>query len=175
MTIREKIIRTLGGCSVAFDKDVVDSLEKRVQNASLGEGKRSNPEGLAFIVARNWAISEVRRIASGARRQAKELIAQDEARKENELYERCLKEFDRIYFQLLPKLRQSQPQQLCIVRLICFDGLAGEKLEKALPDTSREQRYKWKARGYKLILTHASEELKEYLLRFVMEGTEYKK
>lgn len=177
MTTRETIIRTLGSYSAAFDESVVDMLDKRVQSATLKDvpdKKSFNPTALAFTIAKNWAIDEQRRIAAGARKQAEALLAADRERKEKELYERCLKEFDKIFFRLLPELKCSQPKQLHIVRLICFDLLSGEELGKALPGTSREQRFKWKARGYKLVLPCASTELTAYLRRFLIERSDSK-
>lgn len=174
--IKETIIKTLGGFAVKFDGETVDMLTKRVQDATLKKqpGKTFNPTGLAFTVARNWAISEQRRIAAESRRQAAALLAEDLARKEQALYERCLEEFDRISFELLPKLRSSQPRQLQLVRLIAFGNLTQEQCAAAFPDTSREQRFKWKTRGYKLVLRHASIELTDYLREFITERSEHK-
>lgn len=177
MTTKEMVLRTLGSSGVSFDESVVGLLEQRIEKAIQGRrrNQKLSPLGLAFTTARNWAVSQKRKSAAAARRTARELLAAEQARLEKELYERCREEFDRIFFKLLPDLRCSQPKQLQLVKLVCFEGLSLEECAEHLPGTSDEQRFKWKARGFKLVMAQASPELQQYLRRFLTAKSECKK
>ena len=171
MTTREIIIKTLGTFAVPFDESTVNMLEGRTRGA-VPKGKHFNLPGLAFIVARNWAISKRRGIAVAAKKQAGVLLAADRERREEELRARCRKEFDDIFFKLFPELKCSQPKQIQLVRVICFEGLSSAECARAFPNTTEEQRQKWKVRGLKLIFRYASSELVGFLRRFLNKNAE---
>lgn len=172
MSIRETIIRALGSFSIIIDEETVDSLEKRVEGQVLKgvNGKSFNPDGLAFVVARNWAIDKQKKTVTAAKRQVKALLEANRQREERALFERCKKEFGNIYSGLFPWLEGKRPQHLQFVHAVCFLGLSGQELSRMFPGTSVEQRYKWKQRGLEFILPYASTELASYLKRFQRKG-----
>ena len=167
-TIRETIIRVLGNSSVEFDATTVAMLEEKVLGAV---DPTKNIEGFTYTITHRWVIDAIRKRTVAARRQAKTLLATETAQREAERTERCRKEFDAIVTQVLCSLRpwgglrSAKPKQLAVARLVHFEGgLNPARFAELFPGCTQAQRYAWETRGVRLVLPHASKELREFLL-----------
>ena len=159
-TVRQVIITKLGRHPLEFDENTVNELERVVlEKCSV------NPTGFAYVVARNWVADQFKNNARATRRMSEALLSEEKERKERELLERHVREFDEIKTELMPYLSQAQIQSLGMVYLICFEGRKDRHCAHLFPGTNKNQRYKWKQRGVELLVKHASPELKNFLTK----------
>lgn len=156
--VRKAIADALGKYSLEFSEETVRVLEGKVIGANP-----KKPAMYAFVMARNWAIDQLRHRAAESRKKAKAFLANEKAKAEEDRVRRFKKEFDDLVFLLIGELTPGQQRQLDIIRLSCFEGQSDKDFVKAFPCTTREARYQWKCRGVKLLRKHASSELCKFI------------
>ncbi len=172
--IQETIVQILSSYEgVVYSDDVVEMLVSRAEKSTVPGSEL----GYAYVVARNWAFSQRRAIARAqkaavqktlkdAKKAAEAIHVQSREQQRINAYA----EFDRLS-STLPSRRKTMPTALRYTRMICLDDKSDPECADTFPGTTRDARYQWLKRARDLLLPHASEDLKVFLLA----GTSQKK
>lgn len=161
MTIRERIIKTLGNFPGAqFDAAVVDELERRVEQANPAK-----PNSFAWIITRNWVVSQDRHRVAVAKKQAALLLTQERERQAEEgvilaqaRFEQAKKEFWPAAGQVLAEgtKRQRALQMMTVIWQSVFEGKSDEELVRLYSGSNRDLIFQWRRRGRKALKQYAS-------------------
>lgn len=166
--IRQAILKGMRVVPVSYDDATVDMLTARV----LERSKLQNPNGYAFVVARNWAIDTLRTARWDAKRKLQEALQVEEQkrraeaeRREAEMQCAAEAEFHTLRAHLVPTLRPSQWRHLDMVYASCIRGMSDAECAALYPGTTREARYQWKHRGIALLWPFASDSMRHVISR----------
>jgi len=157
--IRNGIISGIESVHGKHNSEHVRRLLRRV----LEMDPMENPIGYAFITGRNWAIGQYRKENEAERMKKITRKRQRRERAKQQAFQRAEQEFLHIAALLSPSLHHLQYEHLEITWMICFGGSDDAQCANIYPKTNRDQRYQWKRRGVKLVLPHASKNLKAHL------------
>jgi hypothetical protein len=156
--MRQEIERVLRSFGVPFSDQDVEGIESRYQSYRYVFTIRALPH----IIARNWAIDQLRKIERDTSRSKQLQIKQAADELDRARFERALRDFDALV-PTLKSLRQCMPLALQYMRLTCLEGKKDKECVKSFPGSTRDQRYQWLKRARDLVLPHASEDLVFFL------------
>lgn len=183
-TVRETIIRTLGNFAAEFSEQDVDRLEEKVKGVENVEDHRS----LAYVVAKNWAISfhrkrqrqEDLRKAKSAE-QADIMLKKEIDKNEKDEFFNAKSEFWSVAEAVIDKseaLKKGKGRLMMEMFFAYFfegvsDGLKGEdEMSKKYPGIKRDLRDQYRHRA-KVYISNSSQA--SPLLKKVIWGAKYRR
>jgi DNA-directed RNA polymerase specialized sigma24 family protein len=159
-TVREAIVRAFQYVQITFDEQDVAVLEAKIAAQKIAPAQ---PGNFAFVVARNWAIGQLRKSAYNAKRILREERAAEEKRQADERKRLAYDAYLSLCHELHQVINPTQHRHLEMVRLTCFERLSARELSSRFPGVSADCRYQWKKRGLDLIWSRATPVLRDYL------------
>jgi len=167
MTVKGMIERTLGSfAGLVWDDDVVSVLAAKVEGTHP-----DNPVACAYVVARNWALDQRRRLQSSNRLQVKAWALKQKELEEAQKHARIKTEWTQLCEQLRVSMKKGPLREFGLVyaECICIDRMIDPDCATLFPGTSRDQRYQWLKRIRDMVIPLASEELKRFLMKHIGE------
>jgi predicted RNA polymerase sigma factor len=152
IAVRKIIINTLASFDIVFDESFVANIEMEVMVKNP-----KNPNHFAYIIARNKAVSIIRKRVSAKRKIAKELLQKEIERKNNILLNNLKEEFINTESVVVSNVsraaKTNAKRNINFLFLRVFEKLTTRKIkERFYSDLSEEIIQKGIERGRKLFL-----------------------
>lgn len=165
--LKRLVFKAASTLPVTLTEEEADSLVARVVAA-----KPHNPQGYAYVVARNFAISKMRSARRASLREVERLQSEERERHEREEFALAKDELLRVVAELAGEVRESQLRHLGMVVLSKLERLSDGEIATRFPGTKQNQRHQWTRRGVMLVWPRVSERVRRVILSFRLQGGE---
>jgi len=139
--------------NVIFSDSVIDGLIARMKTYDA-----KNPLSLAHVIARNWAMSQKRRVDAAEKDARHKMIKDMEDEQAARLESHVQAEWLRVRQIVLPKIIPSRASAFLYFEHICFKNVSDKQIAHQFPGTTSAQRYQWLARVRKTVLPHCTDD-----------------
>lgn len=179
--IRDCVLSTLRGMPSPYEfrEDDVEEVMRKIEKVEFRADDTNGVRQLAFVAARNWAITRGLRITSAsnmlARTEAKKANAGQAELKRAKAEREMIEIITKVAAEIGDRRLRGMAKMLSILYFTVFKRENDAQLAERYPGSSRTSRDQWRSRARNFVWGQASENLRSFLERYTRQKIKAKR